>query len=381
MYKIAVMSCAEFKREFVAKYVIEDPFVQAIYLNGDFSYFADSVQIGPIVPTANSVALPASEWPLRSARLFNQPGFQDMLAMRSSGVKIFWDGDDHMMLGNNWDFSVEKLNEQNGPTVAATLPSEVLQHWRLSVAGTALVEAGFDNPPRGVNTVDQPAAMVGVTQASKVSSPADYPIRYFYTDYGPSSARTRFIKLDCVSYKSLIASTDNASKTLLGATQKAWLRQSIADAVAQGFVQVIIVSSKDLFNLQNSDGWFSYSTEREAELTYYSSKGWPVVWACGDRHNPHVAMASIAGGDPYNVLAVCATPMCVGITTLLTAYPQNVWQAYKRLSNNTVMAEPQVFEMITVDDVNSVVRHAVIEAATGIELWGANVPFGAALPA
>lgn len=378
MYKIAVLSCAQNTKTLCTKYITEDPLVQAVYLNGDFGYIASytSPQYGVTPQATNTISMPPSEWVKRFNFLFGMQQMQELMAMRQRGVKIFWEGDDHQCIGDNWDFSVAQLNSITGPTPAATLATEVLTHWRAALAGTALIEAMFDNPPRGVNTTDQPAAMVGVG----TSSPADYPVRYFYNDFGPAGARIRCIKLDCISYKSTIASTDNASKTMLGATQKAWKRQVVADAVASGCVAVMYVSGKDLFNVQNQDGWFNYSTERDAELLYDSQRNYPTVWACGDRHNPHASLCRVDSGDPYNVLAIGACPFAVGASSLLTAYPQNAWQIYRRPKDNSLMADALVFQMTTVDDVNRVTRHAIIEAATGQELKGWNIPFGSNLP-
>lgn len=373
-YRIAVISCAQPFRPNCTRWITEDPTVVAVFLNGDVSYFADTTPMFGIVPTTpNRIDLPADEWPLRMRRLFGQQQFRALMATRRRGVRVYWEGDDHQLIGNNWDHTVARLNDQHPPTPPATTPQEVLTAWRSAVNGTARIEAGFDNPRRRRNPRDMPSAMAGVPGAT----PGDFPIRYFSVDFGPPEARTRFVKLDCVSYKSPLDAADDGTKTMLGRTQKAWRRAVTADAVRRGHAQVIMVSSKDLFGLQNDDGWPAYAAERDAELAHDTARGWPV--ACGDRHFPHADQARIADGAAYDALAVCACPMAVGLTTAQKDYPENVWRADRR-PDGTLWGEPLCFEMITVAPQARRVRHAVVEAHTGIEMWAADVPFGAQLP-
>ncbi len=77
--------------------------------------------------------------------------------------------------------------------------------------------------------------------------------------------RVRMILLDCKSNRSAEEATDNASKTTLGADQKAWLKQTLLSATEP---LIILGVSEPWIDSTGEDGWGMYSTER-AELSQF----------------------------------------------------------------------------------------------------------------
>lgn len=80
----------------------------------------------------------------------------------------------------------------------------------------------------------------------------------FYHTY--VRGRTRWIHLDCRSFRSPNGNTDNSSKTRIGATQKQWLKDTLLAATEP----VIFLNVMSWWGETTSftDGWDSFSTER-----------------------------------------------------------------------------------------------------------------------
>lgn len=73
--------------------------------------------------------------------------------------------------------------------------------------------------------------------------------------------RTRFIMLDLRSERTPSGGTDNASKTMMGAAQKAWFKQQLLDANGH-YPLIFIVGSVPWVSSSGNDTWAGYTTER-----------------------------------------------------------------------------------------------------------------------
>jgi hypothetical protein len=95
--------------------------------------------------------------------------------------------------------------------------------------------------------------------------------------------RVKFIMLDCRSYKSAQSATDNSSKTMLGATQKAWLKNEITTTT-----ESLILLCSDVPWIQSAtageDNWGGYSTERSELVTHMQASGKNIAILAGDMH-------------------------------------------------------------------------------------------------
>lgn len=338
---------------------------RAHWLLGDPIYHALPWTMYDVTIPGVVLASQPSVWLNQFEQAFKRNSWSDLLALRQSlGMKLFYVPDDHGWGGDNWDHTLAKANTAN-PVGAVDLLG-VLAHWKNGLAGQQLIETAYtDNPPRGPANGDIPSAMVGT------AFPEDFPVRYFATDFGSGGVHggklIRVITIDCISYKSPVNDTDNASKTMLGEEQLAWVNAQITGAMSQGIKQIIIMSSKDLFNIDNSDGWFRYSTERNSWLSYLHSINAPVVFMCGDRHTPHASLASVKAGDAYD--AVCMTPCSFGVPLdAMTFYPQNTWQSRTNSQH--------VFGKVAIDEASGLVRMSIVDALSGKDLRAASVAIG-----
>ena len=95
-------------------------------------------------------------------------------------------------------------------------------------------------------------------------------------------ANVEVFVLDCRRFRSADAAADDADKTMIGATQKAWLFQALAASTAT--FKVILTSIPLDFGLGN-DHWAAFSTEREEILGWIAAKNLPgVLFVSGDQH-------------------------------------------------------------------------------------------------
>jgi hypothetical protein len=95
--------------------------------------------------------------------------------------------------------------------------------------------------------------------------------------------RLRFLVLDERSFKSSPSATDNSSKTVLGATQKQWVKDTINAATEQ----VIVLVQADPWHgssTSGEDNWLGYITERTEMATFFSGTGKNIVMLAGDMH-------------------------------------------------------------------------------------------------
>jgi phosphodiesterase/alkaline phosphatase D-like protein len=83
--------------------------------------------------------------------------------------------------------------------------------------------------------------------------------------------RVRFIHLDTRSYRTVRTATDDASKTMIGATQKAWLKALVVSATEP----VIVIQVGTVWNasIAGTDSWLNYSTERDELTDYFDAQG------------------------------------------------------------------------------------------------------------
>ncbi|CAA9335405.1 MAG: hypothetical protein AVDCRST_MAG34-792 [uncultured Nocardioidaceae bacterium] len=95
--------------------------------------------------------------------------------------------------------------------------------------------------------------------------------------------RVRFVVTDNRSYKSPKSERDTASKTILGAEQKAWFK----DVIAQADEPVILWANETPWVgpvIGNSDLWGSYNTERRELADHIRASGKNVAIISGDMH-------------------------------------------------------------------------------------------------
>ena len=121
---------------------------------------------------------------------------------------------------------------------------------------------------------------------------------YYHVDY----PGVRIVVLDCRTFRSLSSATDNSSKSMLGATQLAWLQDKILNNPEEG----LIIASPVQFdgyhgwNENTTDGWVGFTRERDVLIDYIMANGNPTktLFVSGDTHAGCVA--KYYGSNPAN---------------------------------------------------------------------------------
>jgi phosphodiesterase/alkaline phosphatase D-like protein len=171
----------------------------------------------------------------------------------------------------------------------------------------------WDDHDFGPNNSD--GTYVGKTQAAAVyrEMVPSYPLEeasgpiYHSFRYG----RVLFIVTDLRYSRSPNSDTDNSSKTMLGTTQKQWLKGLLADAAADETVLVVWANTQQ-WNIDSSDFdpgdyWGAFSTERSELATYMQAVGAPpVVIVSGDAHNLAATSQYFIDGRFFTVLQAAA---------------------------------------------------------------------------
>ena len=151
--------------------------------------------------------------------------------------------------------------------------------------------------------------------------------------------RVRFINTDLRSFKSSLATAESASNTAMGATQKAWFKNTITAATEK----VIFVMSETPWNAPAdpaADDWGGYTTERTELANFISASGKRVIFLCGDAHclgyNPGDAN-SFGGAPIFQASPFYQTASQKGLGPLMVGnvYPSTgsaVVQQYGRVS-------------------------------------------------
>jgi alkaline phosphatase D len=104
-------------------------------------------------------------------------------------------------------------------------------------------------------------------------------IRYRNWRWG---ANVECILLDCRRFRSADAAVDDATKTMLGATQKAWLLSTLAASTA---TFKIVFTSVPLDYGTGNDMWTSFATERDDIFDAIATAGTSgVLFVSGDQH-------------------------------------------------------------------------------------------------
>jgi alkaline phosphatase D len=99
-----------------------------------------------------------------------------------------------------------------------------------------------------------------------------------------SVGRVKFIVADSRSARSPASATDNASKTMLGVSQKTWFKQELLNADGV-FPLIVWVNSLPWIGVTGDDGWYRYTIERREIADFIKDNG--IAGLCmisGDAH-------------------------------------------------------------------------------------------------
>lgn len=146
--------------------------------------------------------------------------------------------------------------------------------------------------------------------------------------------RVRFIHLDVRSFRSSNGATDNSSKTMLGATQKAWLKATVAAATEP----LIVIMTGSPWHGTASISWGVFSTERDELIADFTAEGQlgKLLMVHGDNH-------FLAGDDGTNAPGGIPTFNLAGLDAGFTAN-DGTW------TTGIIKSEQQQYGTIEFDD-------------------------------
>lgn len=207
----------------------------------------------------------------------------------------------------------------SGPygTVSATDTATVLQHRAASLAAsgsrvlTAAVPIHYtysDTDGGGGNADGTTGGLAtGAVQAAYRAAHAhpDLPL----ADCGARSwvvGRVRFIQTDETTLSSSRTATDNAGKTKLGASQKAWFKAQIEAAVAAGQAVVWLGDGpwiEPTVSTGNGNSWARYNTERTELGQFIAASRVKIIRLHGDTHT---LFADDGAHNPWGGFPTCS---------------------------------------------------------------------------
>jgi phosphodiesterase/alkaline phosphatase D-like protein len=129
-------------------------------------------------------------------------------------------------------------------------------------------------------SVSKPAAQAAYRQYVP-SYPLSSPTGGIYQTF--SYGRVRFIATDNRSYKSPVSATDDTDKTMLGAEQKQWFKDTVSTATEPVIIWINEnpwIASAD----QTADWWGGYTTERAELADFIAASGKKLAIVSGDMH-------------------------------------------------------------------------------------------------
>ena len=116
-----------------------------------------------------------------------------------------------------------------------------------------------------------------------------------------------FFVIDCRSYRSPQSTPEGPAKTMLGAAQKAWLRESLKSSRA---TFKFIVSSSPFLVSRGTDSWANYTTERRELIEFLRAELIRnVIVLSGDYHLAY-DLSGPRGIDEFLAGPIAAWPHC-----------------------------------------------------------------------
>ena len=328
-FKIAWGSCSVNSRINSALFKALEENLMAFFTQGDTPYVNRSQTAWGTTVTAVTKTSNVADFTAFYTQQFASPGFQALL---NSGIELFMMPDDHEWGGDNWDHTITQANTQT--SIGAVTQAEVDAHFYVGVqAFQAAAILYSDNP---VNS-DAGVAAEKPSNADAGTPASQYPPLYFRVGYDIDGNRNdadpfiEFFVLSCIPHRSPIAATDDASKTMLGAVQKAWLKAQVVASSATFKVIACPKKTEPNAGADNGDTFGKYQTEFVEIISHFDTNGVVgLVWLSGDRHTPQVTYWSKAGGDAFDLLDVTACPFGVDVnsnasSTTITGHTLDFW--------------------------------------------------------
>lgn len=292
-----------------------------VLMQGDHPYVGDSASNYRGQTTAQAVYnSTVNDIYKHHLQTWGDKGFKKLTEWKDENHLLFGMMDDHEFGGDNWDYSITQANTSPGiGGFSGGIPSqaEVYSHaWNCIQAWIQMKDAYLDNYVNNDSGVvnDLPVGYVGSPNVN------NFPPLYFragFTFYGTpvpigESGDVEIFTISNIVHRTILTATDNASKSMLGAAQKAWLKAKLLASTA---TWKVINSSKKTYKYttgDNGDTFAFYTTERNEILQFIQDNNITgVVWLSGDWHNPSVIATYKSKGATFDHACITACPIAV----------------------------------------------------------------------
>lgn len=185
------------------------------------------------------------------------------------------------------------------------------------------------------------AAISAYSIGNPVNSDASIDADALYARKTLGNDLVEIFLLDCMNYRSAVSATDNASKTMLGATQKAWIKARLLASTA---TYKVLALGKMFWNGgPNSDTYVEYSTELNEILAFIDDNNIAGVFALvGDQHFPSIQYKT---SPPMLCVVGCPTAQNLNSVGQGVGYNNNIIWKYGK--NTGTGPEVRVSNVVT----------------------------------
>ena len=316
MFKVAWWSCVATEGENPSIYAAQREGAKVFISQGDEPYMQNNATAYGVTRSVLDKDSTVANFVTAYEQTHDAPSIQSLVNGPYDFYKM---PDDHEWGGDNWDHTITQANSQTG--ISAVTQADADQHGTRAIAAFQQIAATYtDNPTNN----DAEAIAEKPSEAGGTVDASDYPPLYFRVGYDingtvdNTTPHVEFFFIDCISHRSPLADTDDASKTMLGANQKNWLKTYLNSGTA---TFKVIVSGKKTYigtSGDNSDTWDKYTTERDELLAYIDTNSITgVLWIAGDKHYANV-MTTEKPGDTYDHFCICACPSGKGTNGIVS---------------------------------------------------------------
>ncbi len=325
--------------------LLRDYDLDCFIANGDFPYCNNSVNRWGEYPTSVTSSLAANlvteNYYAHHRQIRRLPGVKELMR----NVPFFYIADDHEYPFND--------------------AAKVLADYQAAIDATA-TQADLDTAWAAAR-----AAISAYSRGNPVNTDPGIDSDALYSRITLGNGLIELFLLDCINYRSSPSAVDDATKTMLGANQKQWLKDRLSASTA---TYKCLISGKQFWKGgTNSDTWASgggnYQTELNEILDYINTNNIKGVFAiAGDQHYPSAQYDSTK-----EMMCVVGCPTGQKLNTSQgTGYPANVVWKYGGYSG-TGAAEERVVVLVQAN--TEYAEISLVSAGKGV-LWTGRVYAG-----
>ena len=314
-FKVAASSCENRWVNSYACYTMKALGCRAWFRMGDHPYI--NQEYGALWGQPAAPALDKDSTVADVSTYYAQTLANPGTALARSFMHLYHMMDDHEWMGEGWDHTYATAQGSNNPIglTADNLANQNDINAHHAVCRAAFQQADSDNA-NGValtTTANIPSGATthGASPDSSEYVALGYRVGYTFNGHlDNDNPDVDFFNIDCITCRSPISDADSASKTMLGAAQKAAFLAALSASTA---TYKVIVSNKKFFlnsGGDNDDGWESgsepgYVTERDEILDHIRDNGITGCFAVsGDRHVHCVNAHDTDNGDSWDFVNV-----------------------------------------------------------------------------